>query len=550
MKWDKISDILNEEQQKSLNKLDWYLITASREIDKTMSLFDRIKSLGGEHNKITSKYSELISFKLKQSRLIIMSIEEDIFNSSFDLYKQHYGVFKNNLLEEREIKLSYEFENLLTQLKTILDLFLKYLGEISLNQKLGFKVDSFEAITRNVEGMKFNNKGNSMFRKSKGKLEKLRKEYLLKIIFKHFNTLYEIKNYRDYVIHHGNIVQDKYVSPKERYLEYNYGVPNLSKTKKGYQINQNFTRRLDYFCRLKFLEELHIINETLPRIIDPSQIKEIKKEFLNYRSEDIYEVLRFMGRKALFNDKSIIKERELKKILGERGQDFKDLIIDNVQTERVFDGHKSVDGKDMSYIQKRTFFKPLGYLHINKLEYIYDRDWKPNNPLNPAYGMVDFSFALESLNKKYKRILNSFVKLGLVIYLKDEEKYILIDKSLERFIAILIGLSQFKWTAVNHPSFSYFRETNELEKRDLKKIFGRRFKDELKRIDDERKKLNKNSDFISMQKGWLKEYKEKYSELVKKDKKDYSKILKKYNYLRPALKHINEDIFLTKPNLD
>lgn len=53
-------------------------------------------------------------------------------------------------------------------------------------------------------------------------------------------------------------------------------------------------------------------------------------------------------------------------------------MVEAVNTERVFEGHKSVDGKDMSYIQKRTFFKPLlGYLHINKLEHIYDRDWKP-----------------------------------------------------------------------------------------------------------------------------------------------------------------------------
>ena len=551
MRWNHISKILTEEQQKSLNKLDWYLITVSREIDKVTSLFDRIKSFGGGYRKVTLKYSELISFKLKQSRLILMSIEENIFNSSFDLYKQHYGLFKNNLLEEREIKLSYEFENLLTQLKTILDLFLKYLGEICLNQKLGMKVNSFEAITRNFEGMKSNNKGNSEYRKTKNKLEIMRKEYLLKVIFKHFNTIYEIKNYRDYVIHHGNIVQDKCVSPKERYLEYSYRVPNLSKTKKGYKINQNFTRRLDDFCRLKFLEELYIINETLSRVIEPSQIKEIKKEFSKYKSKDVYEVLRFMGRKALFNDKSIIKEGELKKILKEKGLDFKNLVVEAVNTERVFEGHKSVDGKDMSYIQKRTFFKPLlGYLHINKLEHIYDRDWKPKNPLNPAYGIVDFSFGFESLNKKYKKIINSFVKLGLVIYLKEENKYILIDKDLERFIAILISLSQFKWTAINHPSFTYFRETNELEKRDLRKILGPKFKEELKKIDEEREKVDTKSEFYKLQKSWLEESEKKFLKLIKDNKEKHSKLIRKYDYLKPALKQINEDIFVKNPLFD
>lgn len=548
MRWNHISNILNEEQQKSLNKFDWYLITSSREIDKILFGFERIKSLGGKYKRFSIKYEKEIHLKIKQAWQIIMSMEEDIVNSAFDLYKQHYGLSQNrpSLLEEREMKLSYEFEILLIQLKTILDLFLKYLGEI----KLG-NMDSFEKITRLVETLKFGSKGNSRYRRDESKLKLLKKEVLLKEIFRNFNTLYEIKNYRDYIAHHGIIKYDKYINPKERYIEYNYGVPNLKKVSwNKYKINEKFTRRLDYFCRLKFLEELHIICETLPKVVSKEEIKNVKKDLSKYPPKKVREVLRFVGRKALFNDKSVIMEPQLKKILKERGIDFNNLIIEEEKSERLFDGIKSVDGKDMSYIQKRTIFKPIGYLYINKLEYIYDRDWNPKNPLNPAYGMVDLSFNLEDLDKKYRKILNSLIKIGLVIYLKEEGRYTLIDKDLERFIAGLMGLSQFKWMTISHPSFSYFREPNELEKEDIKKIFGERYKEEIKKINEERKKLNKDSDFYKLQRSSLKDAKEKYSKLIKEDKKKYSKLIRKYNYLKSALKLINEDVFLNKPNLN
>lgn len=546
-----MSKILSEQQQKEINKLDWYLIAVSREIDKVSAMFERIKSLGGKYKKITSKYEKLISFKLKQAQQISMSIEEDIFNSSFDLYKQHYGLFKNKnaLLEEREIKLSYEFESFLTQLKTILDLVFKYLGELELNKKIG-RIDSFEKITREFEKMKISNKGNHDYRKAEAEINKMKKEPILKEIFRNLQTLYEIKNYRDYIIHHGNIVQDKYISPKERYLEYNYGLPKLTRSKSGYRINDKSTRRLDYFCRLKLLEEIYLIWITLSKIIDKSKIEEIQKKFSEYSSSDVKTVLKFVGRKLLFNDRSMIEENELKKILNKKNFNFNELIVEQSRTERMSEGSKSVDGKDMSHLIKRTLFKPIGYLQVNKIEYIYDRDWIPPEQIGIRYGIVDWSFDLKNLTKKQKEIINLFIQLGLVIYLKEEDRYTLIDKDLEKFIASLISLSQLKWVAISHPKISYFREFKEREKEVMKNIFGIEYKIQIKRVNDERGKVDKTSKIYKMYESLLKDSTKKYAEMVRNEKKNYLKAIKQFKYLKPALKLINEDMFLKKPKLD
>ncbi|MDH3353407.1 MAG: hypothetical protein OEL87_03090, partial [Nanoarchaeota archaeon] len=381
------------------------------------------------------------------------------------------------------------------------------------------------------------------------------KEPSLKEIFNNFTNLYSLKAYRDFAVHRGIIPQDKHISFEgKRYLTYNYGVPKITNSGRKYRVNRKHIIRLDYFCRLRFLELIYAINGMLSSSNDPEIIESAKKRLIKFDSRKVREVLRFLGRKTVFNDRSMIKEGELRKILNERGFRFEDLIEEDVAIQRMNDGMISADGKDMSYALRRTLFKPMGYFQVNKIENIYDRDWNPPKQIGTRYGIVDLSFELREIkNPKggVKKIIESLVRLGLIIKLKDEEKFTLIDQNLQNIIGHLINLSQFKWSLISHPNFSYFREPNESEIESIKMIFGDKTQENIDRINKDREKIDKKSAFYKMEIKFLKNSKIKYSEMVKQEKKlILSTIKKNYNYLIPALKLINEDIFIKTPKLD
>ena len=65
-----------------------------------------------------------------------------------------------------------------------------------------------------------------------------------------------------------------------------------------------------------------------------------------------------------------MKKVDLDEFLESKGYRFDDLIIGSTVDIRIGDNIKSYDGKDMSYILRKTFYKPMQYLHIIKSRYI------------------------------------------------------------------------------------------------------------------------------------------------------------------------------------
>ncbi len=103
MTFGKLSVILTEDQEKNLNRLDWFLTFTDNEIEKVKSFFERLELLDPKKKDIHKGYKELILFKINQIYHLILSLKENIYNSSFDHYRQHFDLHKNNLLEMKEI---------------------------------------------------------------------------------------------------------------------------------------------------------------------------------------------------------------------------------------------------------------------------------------------------------------------------------------------------------------------------------------------------------------------------------------------------------------
>ncbi|MBU1976000.1 MAG: hypothetical protein KKG59_06365, partial [Nanoarchaeota archaeon] len=121
-----------------------------------------------------------------------------------------------------------------------------------------------------------------------------------------------------------------------------------------------------------------------------------------------------------------------------------------------------------------------------------------------------------------KKVLNIFIKLGLIIEIKEKKeiKYEFIDEELQHYIASLINLSQYKWSFIQYPQIEYFRKPKINEKKYLKGIYKDKLDNQLKKevekknVQDEEYKIYKKR-----QKKWD-EFKENNNLNVKTFKKN------------------------------
>ena len=540
MDFEKMSKILDSDQEKSLNRIEWFLNVSDREIDAIESLFTRLINLDPGKIKIHQNNKELVIFKIKQIFQIIHSLDENIFNSSFDYYKQYFGPFKkrNNFLAIRELTVSYQFENFLTQLMTLLDVFVNYLGDAKLNNICFLR--SFSDISRRVECIKEGKTKSARYQNSKDKIALLKRDKTLQHFFKNYDAFFNLKNYRDYIVHRGIIEQEKTISKGDgKYLQYEYWIPKLSRIKKEYFISETEKYRLDFFCRVRFIETLFSIKKTLQEMIDPSLIKNLKKEFKTINSEKTSLVLQYLGRKITWNDKSYLKKEDLAKILKKEGYSLSDLIIDRVDTERQNKGLKSYDNKDMSFILERIIYKPLRYMGVNRIKQVYDRDWKPESKirLEDRYGITDESFIpndLKNVSGETNKIFDLFLKLGIAIKVQvnGAEKFVFIDEKLQRFIATLAGMNSYKWTFIQYPLMKDFRGIKPAEKYILTSLNRLNFENSILKDTKERNKGQDDYKEFKKRQGAWKKFKIKNKIDIKSFKKNslnYEEIQKNWN---------------------
>jgi hypothetical protein len=536
MTFGKLSAILTEEQEKNLNRLDWFLTVADNEIDKVKSFFERLEVLEPNNKEIHKKNKELILFKINQIYHLILSLEENIYTSSFDYYKQHFGLHKNknNFLEMKEMTISYEFESFLAQLKSLIDIFLKYMWEVKLENKLLSELskiknvrknmDSFEFISKDMDILSQKNSSTEDYKNSNIKVNLLKKEKSLSFFFKNYTAFYNLKNYRDFIVHRGRIKQDKSVSQADRYVQYEYHIPELQLTNKEYIIDDKHLFRLDFYCRLRYIELIYTIWKSLSEIIEPEQIIDAQNEVKNMDSNDIKVVLKYLGRKLIWNDKSFMTKQDIDDFLKTVNLNFNDLVVDKETAERKMKDTKSAKGEDMSYLLERTIYKSIRGFRFQRIRYNYDRDWKPEREKD-TYGFTRTSFTVEDIpisKEKVEKILNLFIKLGLIIKINEmgSTRYEFIDEELKHYIATLIDLSQYKWSFIQYPQIEFFRKPNSEETQLLKGIHKEKMDDYLNKEFEKKKNQAKTYKMDKLKKIEWKKFKDKNNLNIKNFKKN------------------------------
>lgn len=476
---------------KQLNDVSWSFGWFDFALDVIASNLTTLKeefpSINATKGKIFSEFYDVIRFKSSELYSTLMKVEELILDSTQAFYRKYHGPFREEagggILADVERNLIYSFESFLTQYKSLLDISMKFAFAVcSLGQKLPKRMDSFERIMKTIDA----------------KEEPYYKAIVGSGVFSDFvaerDELEDIKNYRDYIIHHAFLSPEKAVEGIGGNLSFKYWLPTLTQKAPGeYAIDSSSLVQLNHFCRRK----LYVLFTILDRLTDSLFADEIKEPHIKALEGEnpqlVEQILVRIARKEAFADR-VMEEDELRLFLARKGIDFGELVEESRYPERQFEGWKTPDGRDMSYALEKIFYKPVGSVRIFKNTYVYDCDWKPPVELKPSFGVTVTGVSVEDFvagSPDIPRILNHLRGCGLVYVSKFEgaPRYASIREDLKQLISNLSALSQFRWSMIQIPEMKYFRPRTPEETKNTRAILGKGAEEFLRKEDQDRERI-------------------------------------------------------------
>jgi hypothetical protein len=308
--------------------------------------------------------------------------------------------------------------------------------------------------------------------------------------------LQDIKNYRDYIIHHAYLNQQKVAEGVGGHIFFKYSLPTL--TQRGtreYTVDVKSQIQLDVFCRRKMFLLFNIL-ATLTNSLFTDQIKEPHiKALQGENPEPIKQVLAKLAAKEALADR-VMHEDELRAFLRQKGIDFGELVEESKHLERQHEGIKSYDGHDMSYLMEKIAYAPIGNVRVFKTCYVYDREWKPPTEDKPTYGVTVAGVSLEDFisgSADIGRIMNHLKGCGIVYVskLKGVPRYASVKDDLKALVLSLMNLTQIKWMMIQIPEMKYFRTRTPEETEQTKTALGASAEEYLKKEDQDRERLQR-----------------------------------------------------------
>lgn len=305
---------MTQPEQDTAKDFNWFLSEYDRIIDVILSnlntLKEELQKKNSKKEKIVAAYQDIIKFKIEVVYSLQVKLEELIFNTTFAYYRKYHGFVRGEFsfveFEDTKREASYIFDSFLSQYKSLLDLSIKFASEFAVGdlQRLSVKtsLDSLEKMEDVLTKRdKSRYKTYYRFLQTSGKLTYL--QNILGGFIKEKNILEEIKDYRDYTIHHGYVQHQLKGNPLEEQILFSYWIPRLVKKGKNYDIDLSLNQRIDHFCRAKFLLLLRLIAEMTDLIYDESIKQPYIKKLNTFQPELVKEVLLKISSKGFWADK-------------------------------------------------------------------------------------------------------------------------------------------------------------------------------------------------------------------------------------------------------
>lgn len=189
------------------------------------------------------KFRKAFFFKLDRLLDCLLDLEKDILNSSMDhYYSTIHG--KEHSMDKVIKKVTNSADLFLTQFFSLFDLFIKAISDLS-KEKLPDNVDSIGSLYVHLS----KNKSKTIFQP----LVELKKEFL------------DFKNYRDYLIHHGNLSIEPTRSREnpEYSLDKFYMYHVERKGKKEYEDKSDYMHQVNILIRFNLKKQLEVFHKIL-----------------------------------------------------------------------------------------------------------------------------------------------------------------------------------------------------------------------------------------------------------------------------------------------
>ncbi len=188
------------------------------------------------------------------------------------------------------------FESFLTELKSLLDIVVQFSRDISLSNSshVPTKIDSFGSLIycfTHENGFKHS--------------PTVHKRGLFYEIIENKDALSECNDYRDYIIHHGNIEISLYNGSEYGNTIFSYLMPTIKKSgKKSYTKNEDKMVDLLHFSKEKLYLIIIIISNIIDKLFDDSSKNAHISALEKFDPKNVGNVLTRLGLKKIRYDKS------------------------------------------------------------------------------------------------------------------------------------------------------------------------------------------------------------------------------------------------------
>lgn len=468
-------DVVSSEK---LNDLTWIYAWFDNTIDEIISNISTVKNEYSRSDHIGKKITEyegILDFKIKETYNTLMKLHVLSLETPIGFYKKYYGPFREELgkgpFEEIKREFTYSLESFLTQLKSLIDLSIKFAFEISNVTLTGnaLPVDSLGMLIKSHK-----NQG-----RQRNTWQIIKPTNFFPDYISNQKGLLEIQNYRDVIVHEGYIPLQISASMEKGEIFFVYKIPKIKgKARNRTVSNVDFINVVE-FSRKKFFLVLFIISKLSNKLFT----KEIKqnhlKELLKYEHIDIAEILRKMSVKGKLSDKWFKNLKQVNEYL----------INNKIHPEELIEYKKTVR-EDKHKIRSSIFtdsFEWIDYVPINGLEFYktinkHERDGKIITN-SESYHLRNLEQDAYTKIKDSDNILKHLQGCGLLYGANvGNRKFGYLERDLKELIYHLLNLNQDKWT-IQLTIHRYIKHIDEVEDT-LKKIHGKKYP-EIKQKEEE-----------------------------------------------------------------
>jgi len=452
-----------------LTDVNWIYAWFDNTIDEITSNLNTIKNEypnTDSTKKIFIDYNDILDFKIKETYNTLMKLHILVLETPISFYKKYHGPFKKEIgkgpFEEVKREVTYTSESFLTQLKSLIDISIKFgFALATINNSITIPM---------VDSLGLLDTAHKKIGRMRNVWRIIKPSGYFSNYINNKKSLFEVQNYRDVIIHEGYIPLQISASINEGEVFFRYKIPKV-KGKRGKRSISN-TEFIDIiqFTREKFFLVLTIISKFSNKQFTTEIKQKHLNELLKFPHTDVTEILRITSIKGKLGEDYFKNKEKLDEYLVANKIDPSELI----EYKKSIHEYKS---KFRSSVDTTEYvdYVPMDNFEVYKVRMKHEMDGKIFSE-NESYHLRKYGTTYETFDKiaNSEKIINHLKGFGLIYVIDGNEKrFGPLENDLKELIFHLLNLNQEKWT-IQLSIEKYVHPISEVEEA-RKKIHGDKY---------------------------------------------------------------------------